>query len=160
MINSKIAGILFGVDNYVDVSDFDRLIDKTVNNPSLIAAIIGCIEGIIQPARDKTYFAIMGMYKVECSGSYLFLDVYNFIKDNSRLFDYIVRYFNLWHGCEYEDISYDEYNKRDLSNNFNGLTALLWEESKLASELNDKEAIKAYNMFCKSFSSLYRLKYE
>ncbi len=160
MTNSKIAGMIFSVDNYVDTSDFEKLIDKTVNNPSLIASIIGCVEGIIQPVKDKNYFTIMGMYKVECSGNYLFLSVYNFIKNNNKLFNYIARYFNLWHGREYEDISYDEYNKMDLSNNFNELTELLWEEGKLASDLNDKAAIEAYNIFCKCLSSLYCLRYE
>lgn len=160
MTNSKIAGMMFCVDNYVDISDFEKLIGKTVNNPSLIAAVIGCIEGIIQPARDKTYFTIMGMYKVECRGNYLFLNVYNFIKNNNKLFNYIARYFNLWHGGENEDISYDEYNKKDLSNNFNALNELLWEESGLASDLNDEAAIEAYSIFRKCFSSLYCLRYE
>lgn len=160
MINSKIAGMVFGVDSYIDISDFNSLIDKTENNPSLIAVIVGCIEGIIQPCKEKTHFTIMGMYKVKCRNNYFFMNVYNFIKNNSNILNYIVKYFNLWHGCEYEDISYDEYNKKDLSNNFNELAVLMQEEIKLASDLNDVDAIEAYNMFFKGLSSLYCLKYE
>lgn len=155
MINSKIKTIEVGVGNYVDISNIESLINKTKNNPSIIAAIVGCIEGIIQTGKDKTYFTFMGIYKIKCSSNYLFISIYNFIKNNNNVFDYIVKYFNLWHGCENEEFTYDEYCMDDLCNNFDGLAALLWEESKLASELNDKEAIEAYNNFSKSLSYLF-----
>ena len=80
MANSKIAGMTFFVDDYVDVLDFEKLVDKTEADPLLIASIIGCVEGIIQPVRDKAYFTVIGMYKVECSDNFLFLSIYNFIK--------------------------------------------------------------------------------
>ncbi len=154
MTNSKVSEMLFCVDNYIDTSDFGKLIGKISDNPWLIATIIGCVEGIIKPARDKTHFTIIGMYKVKCSEGYLFLNIYNSIKNNSKLFNYIVRYFNLWHGNENEDITYDEYNKKDLSNNFMELNELLWEESELASGTNDENAIEAYSVFSKCLFSL------
>ena len=155
MANSKIAGMTFFVDDYVDVLDFEKLVDKTEADPLLIASIIGCVEGIIQPVKDKAYFTFIGMYKVECSGNYLFLNIYKFIKNNNKIFNYIVKYFNLWHGCENQDISYDDYNKRDLCNNFNQLAELLCDEGKLALELKDDKLAEEYNAFYNALSSLY-----
>ena len=153
MANSKIASTAFFVDDYVGVLDFERLVDKTKANPLLIASITGCVEGIIQPVRDKTCFTFIGIYKIECSSNYLFLNIYNFIKNNNKVFNYIIKYFNLWHGCENRDISYDDYNKRDLCNNFNHLAEILYEEGKLASILKDDRVAEEYNVFYDALSS-------
>lgn len=155
MANSKIAGMTFSVDEYVDILNFEGLVSKTEANPLLIASVAGFVEGIIQPMRDKKYFTIIGIYKVECRDNYLFLNIYNFIKNNNKIFDYIIKYFNLWHGCENQYFSYDEYNKRDLCNNFNYLAELLYDERKLASKLKNDRIVEQYNEFYSALSSLY-----
>lgn len=155
MANSKIANMTFCVDDYVDILDFEKLVDKTEANPLLIASIISCVEGIIQPVKGKAYFTVIGMYKVEYSGNYLFLNVYNFIKNNNKIFNYIIKYFNLWHGCENQDISYDEYNKRDLCYNFSKLEELLIDESRLALKSKDYGLAKDYNVFLNTLLALY-----
>lgn len=151
---SKLEGIQFGIENYIGISEFEGLNNKT-KDASLIAAIIGYVEGIIRPGKDKTYFTIAGMYKVKCSSNYILLSVYNLINNNSNVFNYIVNYFNLWHNKDFEEFSYDQYNKNDLKNNFNELISLLWEESYVATNSKDKKVIEVYNLITKGLSDLY-----
>lgn len=153
MIQSKITGIEFGVDNYVEITSFSELI-KDSENSFIMVALIGFIEGIIKLSKDKSYYTFAGIYKVKCS-NYLLMDICSFINNNNKAFDYLINYFNLWHGNEYEEFTYDEYNKVDISDNFYELVSLLWEESNKASELNDETAIKSYNILSNYLTILY-----
>lgn len=142
MVNSKIGGLKFDIDRYIRFSDFEKAGDR-----NFLAAIVGCIEGNIQMDKENSRFILLGMYNIKCRSKYLFLSIYNFIKSNGELCNFIIKYFNLWHGGGYEEFTYDEYHKNELSENFKILEDLIHEEMKQASEFNDSDAIQKYEDF-------------
>lgn len=156
MINNKITDVNFFVDNYVNILDFKDLRLGTDNNDDdfYIAAIVGCIEGLIQIKKDKEYLTFINTYKIKLDSKYKFLYLYCFIKNNKKYYEYIVNYFNIWHGNNYDEFTYDAYNKKDLINNFYDLAAMLIEEREIAKNYNDNKVFEAYNFFCKNFISV------
>ncbi len=156
MVRDKIAGVQFFVDNYIDILEYKDIESATDDNdPSYIAAVIGCIEGIFQQSNDQQYLTFLNMYKFKTDESYKFLSLYEFIKCHNEYYKYIVNYFNIWHGFKYGVFTYDEFNKKDLLNNFYDLTVLLLEERESAEKSNDKEVFEAYNYFCNKLSSIF-----
>lgn len=153
MRQTKIAAIELDIDNYIEIKDFKNLIKKKVNS-SIVAVIIGCVEGIIKPSKDKEYYSFAGMYKVKNS-KYMLLNMYNLINNNKKIYNYIVNYFNLWHNNECEEFSYDEFSRDDLRNNFYELVSLIYEEQSNAQNLNDKKEAEAYNTIISSLSNLF-----
>lgn len=133
----------FEIDNYIGISDFEQLINDDTD-PYLIAAIIGCVEGNIQLYLDKSYFTFINMYQINCTGNYKFSNVYGLIKRHRNYYDYIVKYFNLWHGNELNDFNYDEYHKNDLNNSFFEISSLIRKELRMAIENNDQDVINMY----------------
>ncbi|MDF2949329.1 MAG: hypothetical protein K0R07_1360 [Sedimentibacter sp.] len=154
MIRDKISEVNFFVDNYVNILEIESIELETVADHFYIAAVIGCIEGIIQINKDKDYLTFINMYKIKQSSSYKFMSIYSFIKKNKEYSEYIINYFNIWHGNKYEVFTYDEYNKKDLINNFYELATLLIEERELAKNCNDYEVFNNYNLFCSNLSSM------
>lgn len=144
MINRTNSLIKFEIDNYINISDFAQLINDDTD-PFLIAAIIGCLEGNIQLNIDKSYFTFINMYKINCTDNYKFSYVYSLIKRHRDYYDYIVKYFNLWHGNEFDYFNYDEYHKNDLNNNFFEIVSLIRDESIMAKENNDQDVINMYS---------------
>lgn len=157
MIRNKLAEVDFLVDNYVDIIDFDHIKLDTGNDQFYFAALIGCIEGIIQINKNKEYITFLNMYKIKLSSKYKFMSLYNFIKNNNKYYKYIVNYFNIWHGNN-EVFNYDEYNKKDLMRCFYELASLLIEERNLAEICGDKSVLEAYNFFCNNISSVLSIK--
>lgn len=153
MRQTKISGIKFSVDNYVEITCFKDLINNK-ENPYIIAAIIAYVEGIINSNKTNDYYSFANMYKVKCKGNYMFLNIYKFIKNNENAYNYIMNYFNLWHNNNYEEFSYDEFNKNDLSNNFYELVSLLYEERNVAVNLKDNKEAEAYAVI---INNLYEL---
>lgn len=147
MVNSKITGIKFEVEKYIEIYDFNKTEDR-----NFWAAIVGCIEGNIQMNKEKSCFTLLGMYNIKCKGKYLFLSIYNFVKTHSEFYNFIVKYFNLWHGGGYEEFTYDEYHKNDLMGNFYMMTDLIFEEMKQADESNDSDVIEKYEDFYMNLS--------
>lgn len=149
MRQTKIAEIEFDVEGYVAISNFKDLIKK-IGSPSIAAAIIGCTEGIIKPSYNKSYYSFAGIFKIK-SSSYTFLDICNFINKNKSVYNYIVNYYNLWHSDDYEEFSYDEFNKEDLINNFYELISMLYSERNIALNLDDNKAYEEYSNVIDSF---------
>lgn len=144
MINSKKAVIELAVDNYINITDFSKLNYDDID-PYLIAAIVGCIEGVIQINKEESYITFIDMYKINCSGDYKFFNIYNLIKKHKDYYNYIVKYFNLWHGNDSKEFTYDEYHKNDLSNNFFEIVSLMIEEKIIAIENNNQDVIHMYS---------------
>jgi hypothetical protein len=155
MIRGKISEVNFLVDNYVDILKIENIKFETIAERFYIIAVIGFIEGIIQINKDKDYLTFINMYKIKQSSSYKFMSLYSFIKKNKEYCDYIINYFNIWHGNKYEVFAYDEYNKKDLINNFYELATLLIEEREIAKNCNDNEMFDAYNLFCRNLSTMF-----
>ncbi|MGD9569554.1 MAG: hypothetical protein AB7V48_14795 [Sedimentibacter sp.] len=154
MVRELISGVNFSVDNYVEILDFKDIKLDIDNDTCFIASILGCIEGIIQINKDKNYLTFLNMYKIKLRSKYKFYSLYYFIKDHEEYFKYIINYFNTWHGQKNEVFSYDEFNKKDLINNFYELAALLFEEKKMAEKDNDTNAMDEYINFCRNLSLL------
>lgn len=156
MIISKNPGLKFEIEKYINMRDFVTIsLQNKEKNNVVTAAYIGLVEGIIEANVDKSFFTILGMYKIKSKTSYLFLDIYNYINKNAKFQNYIISYFNLWHKCENDEFTYDKYNKMDLCNNLNNLTELLHEERKRALESDDYEKIEIYNIFLECFSCMF-----
>lgn len=154
MIRDIIAGLNFSVDNYIEIIEFEDIkLDIDDNDPYYIASIVGWLEGIFQISADKNYLTFLNMYKINLNSSYKFYGIYSFIKSHKECYNYIIKYFNTWHGRKNEIFTYDEYNKKDLTNNFYKLSALLLKEKELAERCNDMKAMAAYNLFCRNLSS-------
>ncbi len=149
MVNSKITVIKFEVEKYIEISDFDKTDDR-----NFWAAIVGCIEGNIQINKEKSCFTLLGMYNIKCKEKYLFLSIYDFVKTHSECYNFIIKYFNLWHGGRYEEFTYDEYHKKDLMENFNLMADLIYEEMKQAAEFNDVDVSQKYEDFYMNLSSI------
>ncbi len=142
MVNNKIVKFRFDVDKYIKFTDFERIKDR-----NFFAAMVGCIEGNIQIDKKNSRFILLGMYNVKCGGKYLFLSIYNFIKSNEKLCNFIAKYFNLWHGSRYEEFTYDKYHKKELYANFKTLENIIYQEMKQAAQCNDIDAVQKYEYF-------------
>ncbi|WP_313341413.1 hypothetical protein [Sedimentibacter sp.] len=143
MIKSRIAEIVFDVEKYIEIIEFNRF-----NNMFFVAAAVGIIEGNIQIFKEDNRITLLDIYNVSCKNSdYIFLSLYNLIKDNSDLYNYIIKYFNLWHGGKLKEFTYDNYHKNELKSNFNHLISLICDELKYAIENNEYETISIYESF-------------
>ncbi|NYB75160.1 hypothetical protein HZF24_13510 [Sedimentibacter hydroxybenzoicus DSM 7310] len=143
MIKSRIAEIVFDVEKYIEIIELNRF-----NNMFFVVAAVGIIEGNIQVSKEDNRITLLDIYNVNCKNSdYIFLSLYNLIKSNSDLYNYIVKYFNLWHGREFKEFTYDNYHKNELKNNFNQLISLIYDELKYAIKNKDYETISIYESF-------------
>lgn len=169
MLNNKSDGVLLVVDRYIEISDFEKLNlinrnilekceEKSVDN-WLMAAIIGCIEGNIQMCLEKkSWFSWYGVHNLSfvsnsSRSNYTFLSIYNFVKSNNTLYNFITKYFNLWHSKEQAVFTYDEYHKTELNKNFQNLLKLINNDIELAVKCSDQEAVNQYRSFKDRLSS-------
>lgn len=146
MLTNKTKVTGFCVDGYVDINEFNDIKLEAVNDPFYYAAVIGCIEGIVQI--NKEHLTFLNMYEIKLNSRYKFIELYAFLKSNKKYFEYIVNYFNLWHSGSNELFTYDEYSKDDLTKNFYELSYALTEEKKIAEGYKDARIVQAYNFFC------------
>lgn len=143
MIKSRIAEIAFDVEKYIEINELNRF-----NNMFFVVAAVGMIEGNIQVSKEDNRITLLDIYNVSCKNSnYIFLSLYNLIKSNSNLYNYLIKYFNLWHGGEFKEFTYDNYHKIELKNNFNQLISLICDELKYAIKNKDYETISIYESF-------------
>lgn len=143
MISSRIGRIVFDVEKYVNTYDFNHF-----NNAFLMAAVVGLIEGNIQINKENNFVTFLDIYNIKYSNTdYIFLSMFNLVKNHSEIYRFIVRYFNLWHGGKFEKFIYDNYHKNELKNNFKQLIFLIQEELKFAIKDNRFEVIEIYESF-------------
>ncbi|WP_326910034.1 hypothetical protein [Sedimentibacter sp. MB31-C6] len=151
----------FIVDNYLSISNFELLLNyihenttqDEIYNKHLLITIIGCIEGNIQLELQNNSFHmyfngynIDGKDKIDCD-NYILSSIYNNIKVNSDLNDFIIKYFDLWHGHnENSDFLYDKYHKDYLKENFQILLYAIKEDIKKAGNIKDNDNLNKYQL--------------
>ena len=151
MLREEIVSMDSFVDTYVNINEFKDIMLDIGSDTFYFAAAIACIEGIIKINKDHLTF--LGMYKIKLNNNYKFLGLYNFLKNNTKYYEYIVNYFNVWHSNKNELFSYDEYNKMDLIKNYYELECQLIEERELAKFSENDKILDAYSFFCNNLTT-------
>lgn len=154
MISSNVIDLRILVENYIEINDFNDLLIETKINPAVLTALVGCIEGIITPSEDKSYFTFFEVNKKDNLCEFLFQDIYKFIKDNKIVYNHIVNYFNMWHGKEIDMFTYDDYHIQDIINNIFKLKLYLDEEYEMAKKNENKYTIILYEQSLRLLSML------
>ncbi len=144
MIFYNVIDLRIVVENYVELNDFNDFLNKTKISPALLAALVGCIEGIITLSEDKSYFTFFEVHKKDDLSEFMFQDIYEFIKDNKTVYNHVVNYFNMWHGKQIDMLAYDDYHIQDIINNIFKLKLYMDEEYELAKKSEDKYTIRLY----------------
>lgn len=143
MITSRIGRIVFDIEKYVNIHDFNHF-----TNGFLMAAAAGMIEGNIQINKKHNFVTLLDIYNIEFSNTdFIFLSMFNLVKNHSEIYNFIVKYFNMWHSGKFDKFTYDNYHINDLKNNFNELVFLIQEELKCAIKDNNYEVVGIYEGF-------------
>ncbi|MEL7647429.1 MAG: hypothetical protein AAGU76_05020 [Sedimentibacter sp.] len=146
---------MFPVERYIEITDFERLFDDSIsggNGRFLAASLAGCIEGNIQLCvTKKIWSAWLGYNEICCEPingkpRYTFLSIYNFVKSNKCFFDFLVRYFNLWHGKEFSEFTYDSYHIGELKENYKHLVRMINHDLEQAVKNKDQEVLERYRI--------------
>lgn len=156
----------FLVEKYIEISEFEKLKHSEEDNDGLgfnsadsylTAAIVACIEGNIQfCTEERTWNAWLGTSEINFKpgeDGYIFLSIYDFIKNNKSFFSFITKYFDLWHSKRHSDFTYDEYHKRELKGNLYELKTLINNDLKQAFMRRDYKVARQYFEFKKFLSS-------
>jgi hypothetical protein len=147
MIIQKITREEMLMERYVSFIDFEDIMNNMeCDDPFYVASIVACMESVVQ--LDKEFMTFINMFSIKYNSNYKFYSLYELIKNNSKLYNYIVKYFNLWHMGKHEVFSFDEYSKSDLLSNYYELASLVMEEREYARISNDKEIYDFYNLLC------------
>jgi len=153
----------FDINKYIEISDFGKMNlfneynneynneERQIVNSFLNACIIGCIEGNIKMClENKSCVTWLGDCDINFlpdprHPKYVFLSIYSFVKSNCTYYNFIKKYFDLWHSKEQSYFTYDEYHKIELNNNFQKLLKLINTDIEQALEINDYETVNLYN---------------
>ena len=159
--------IRFIEDEYIEFSNFDALYESFVNgidledennscisNKFLLATLVGCIEGNIEiDIRNNAWHMWLGKNKVssklagDFKSKYMLFTICEFVKENVEIYDFIIKYFNLWHKLNKNDNSeffYDKYHILDLQRNFQQLIVIINEDINKAKNIMDVCIIEPY----------------
>lgn len=155
----------FFVEKYIEISEFEKLKQSrdmdcsgfNSDDSYFMAAVVACIEGNVQFCpEEKTWNAWLGNNEINFKPGdedYIFLSIYDFVKNNKSFFSFITKYFDLWHSKNHSDYTYDEYHKRELKGNFYELTALINNDLKQAFMQRDYKVASQYFEFKKYLST-------
>ena len=171
MSNLRKEEEVFLVNKYIEISDFGKFIafdestklcEEGCGDKILMAAIVGLIEGNIELCIEK------GIWKVwlrndevkfnspSSSSRYIFLSIYNYIKSNNTIFNFIIRYFNLWHSKEHSEFTYDNYHKKELLKNFQDMIKIINMDLEKAHAIDDNDAVLKYKSFKRNISAVFK----
>lgn len=154
--------IKFKTEEYIDVAYYDMLCERFAQkmetrvidsiyftNKYLTAAIVACIEGhIYLDADNNSWYSWMFdiRKKPESENAYLILNIYEFIEQNNEFFDFITKYFNLWHDVEVDsEFIYDVNHRQDLERNYRDLIYVIEKDIKTAKRKKDNYIVELYN---------------
>ncbi|MEA5096863.1 hypothetical protein SDC9_54211 [bioreactor metagenome] len=156
----------FIVEKYIEISEFEKLKQSKCDtccsgfhsdDSYFMAAVVACIEGNVQFCpEEKTWNAWLGNKEINFkpgADAYIFLSIYDFVKNNKSFFSFITKYFDLWHSKRHSDYTYDEYHKRELKGNFHELTTLINNDLEQAFLHKDYEVASQYFEFKKYLST-------
>lgn len=182
MLYQSIGNNNFAVDEYIKFYDFDNLYENfknfmemidsknnenhhSYNDKFLLATVVGCIEGNIQiDMKNNSWYIWLGQYKSSGildsnqKSQYILLSIYEFIKNHLEFYDFIIKYYNLWHKSnkhEDHEFIYDKYHKQDIQENFQQLLNIINEDIKKARNIMDNYATEPYKILCGTLVSLF-----
>lgn len=162
MIYQRNVELNFIADEYIKYSYFSNLYENCVEkmdlkysscsytNKYLLAVIVACIEGqICIDLKNKSWY-FWNVQKNDTLNNkskdcYILLNIYDFLKANKEFFDFITKYFNLWHENKSSEFIYDKFHKKDLEENFRQLMGAIKEDIKTAKNENDKNVVEIYS---------------
>lgn len=156
----KVDEIKFKADDYIDVAYYDTLYEVfaqkmgkgaggAIKDKYLLAVFVACIEGHINLDIDNnSWYNWLYAERKNCEseGSYLILNIYEFIESDRGFFDFITKYFNLWHDEEKDPYCiYDANHKRQLEENFKDLIYVIEMDIKKAKNKKANYIVELYN---------------
>jgi len=159
--------IRFIEDEYIKFSNFDTLYESFVDgidlkdennfcisDKYLLATLVGCIEGNIEiDIRNNSYHMWFGKYKVSYKlagnfkSNYMLFNICEYVKEHVDFYDFIIKYYNLWHKLNKNDnpeFFYDKYHILDLQRNFQLLIFIINEDLNKAKNIMDVCIIEPY----------------
>jgi len=182
MINNFKRSTKLNSNKYVEFHSFDNLyeeFEKVVKNHDyklnnskylicdkyLLASIIGCIEGNIQIDIDNnSWYIWFGQYhagyKVDNDNKfpYIMLSIYEFIKSHEEYYNFMTRYYDLWHNVpKFDNLEfiYDEYHILDMNDNCEQLINIIYKDNKSASERLDNNVVVSYEVLYDFLSNMF-----
>lgn len=179
MLCLKTNNINFVADKYIEISDFDNLYEifknfidmldsnhkeeyHLYNDKFLLATVVGCIEGNIQiDMKNNLWYIWFGQY--EASGKldnnqeqpYLFHNIYDVIKNNVEFYDFIIKYYNLWHESNNPEFTYDKYHIQDIQKNFHQLIYIINLDIKNEKNIMSNYIIEPYKTLYATLIGLF-----
>lgn len=143
------------INEYLEISDFDTLCNIFLDVPYvdkyMISAFVAYLEGHIIVDLNTNLWYLSSFKKIlilhnNVEPSYFFISIYNYIKSNEVFYDFIIKYFNLWHGKENACFQYDKFHKNELINNFKNMIYLINHDiNSLEQDENNKKYINMFN---------------
>ncbi len=161
MTYQRVNEVRFTVDEYIKYSfnslydgfikkmDFNQYDSPYTADKYLLASIVACIEGQIYiDMQNKTWY-FWNVAKIKelnnNANSYALLNLYEFMKSNEEFYNFIIKYFSLWHENKNSDFTYDIFHKKDLEENFNLLINIIEEDIKNMQNNKDDNLLEVYN---------------
>nr|WP_312579025.1 hypothetical protein [Sedimentibacter sp.] len=146
--------------NFKKNDNYDLCYDKY-----LLAAVVGCIEGNIKiDTTNSSWYIWFGQYhasyKVDSNKKfpYILLSIYEFIKNHVEYYNFIIKYYNLWHRVpKYEnpEFYYDEFHILDMQDNYKQLMCTMYKDIKNAGNNLDNYVIFSYEALYNALVNLF-----
>jgi hypothetical protein len=145
------------INEYIKISNFNDLYNKFLTisyaDRYMLLAFAACVEGDINIDLKTKSWSVCNAKKYvvlnnNVEASYIFINICNYIKSNERYYNFIITYFNLWHGNESPYFSYDKYHKNDLENNLIQLIDVIKEDTDKLKNNEDKKFAEKYLEKC------------
>lgn len=131
----------------------------------LLATVVGCIEGNIKiDITNNSWHIWFGQYqasyKVENNKKipYILLSIYEFIKNHVEYYNFIIKYYDLWHRAYKKtnpEFFYDEYHILDMKDNYKLLMSTMDIDIKKAGNNLDNCIIFSYETLCNVLIKLF-----
>jgi len=152
--------------NYIENLDFGKDVAyRLYYDKHLLAAVVGCIEGNIRiDVKNSSWYIWYGdnrvSHKIDGKNKfpYILFSICQFLKCNVEYYNFIIKYFNLWHNakeCENSEFSYDEYHFLDMQDNYKQLMTTLNMDIRNAGNNDDSYFAFSYEALCSVLMTLF-----
>lgn len=151
-------------EGFVDIIDYEDKINCCLGNKYLLSAIIGCIEGTIEiNIKENSWHIWLGQHRASSKldgnfeSTYMLINIYQFIENHIGAYDFIFKYYNLWHKLDRNDnkeFMYDKYHIQYIQENYRQLMLMINIDIEKAKNIMDDYVFEMYKAL---YATLIRL---
>lgn len=163
----------YKVDKYIKYQYFSILYGKFITNMGfenkdlfsgdckyLFASVIACIEGNVNVDCEEKSWCLWNMEKNEmvkkiCLNSCVLKSICDYVKSNSWFYDFITKYFNVWHDSNNPEFVYDIFHKSEMEDNIKQLILIIRKDIETALLEHDNYIVETFNKLHDQLNSLF-----